>query len=101
MQRKTVNTENYELSKAQDLLNQSITEVQSKIPFFPRNIFDVALSTSDTTIEHKLNKAYTGYLVLALDAAQVVYTSPTSNSNPSLYLILRAGGSVNAKVMVF
>jgi len=64
-------------------------------------IQNVSLSTSDTYVNHKLGKAVTGYIVVNSNAAAQVYTSSTTNTQPTTAIILKASTSVIVSILFF
>ena len=64
-----------------------------------RLIEDVSLTTSETSIEHKLDRDYRGWLIVNKNAAQDVYVSSTTLK--SRFLKLTAGGAVTVSIWVF
>lgn len=52
----------------------------------------------DVSVAHGLSSAVTSFDVVDLDAAAIVFRSPTSNPQPRLTIILRASAACRAKV---
>lgn len=57
-------------------------------------------ANSDTVVQHGLGKAPTGFIVVGLDVASIVYSSPTASTVDVLYLRCNTS-KVNAKVLVY
>ena len=92
--------------------NASIDQVQGyiatainplfQLPFASGNrVQDQDLSTADTIVDHGLEQAPEGWIVLKQDAAQVIYESATVNDFPETTVILKAGGTVTADLFFF
>ena len=92
--------------------NASIDQVQGyiatainplfQLPFASGNrVQDQDLSTADTIVDHGLEQAPEGWIVLKQDAAQVIYESATVNDFPETTIIMKAGGSVTADLFFF
>jgi len=63
-------------------------------------IITYTILTTDTIINHGLNRDYVGYLVIDRNASAIVYTSPTA-SLKNRQLILRASATVTVKLFLF
>ena len=73
-----------------------------QLPFASGNrVQDVEVTTSDTIVDHGLDQAPEGWIVLKQDAAQVIYQSATVNDFPETTIILKAGGTVTADLFFF
>jgi hypothetical protein len=92
--------------------NASIDQVQGyiatainplfQLPFASGNrVQDQDLSTADTIVDHGLEQAPEGWIVLKQDAAQVIYESATVNDFPETTIIMKAGGTVTADLFFF
>ena len=92
--------------------NASVDQVQGyiatalnpllQLPFASGNrVQDQDLSTSDTIVDHGLEQAPEGWIILKQDAAQVIYESATVNDFPETTVILKAGGAVTADLFFF
>jgi len=96
-----VYSEDRQQSLTQDYINRASQFLLNRIAIKDASIIEATITTSDTVIQHGLGRNPIGYLIIDRDAAQTVYTSATTNPRPSLQIILKASGSVTAKVMVF
>ena len=73
-----------------------------QLPFASGNrVQDVEITTSDTIVDHGLEQAPEGWIVLKQNAAQVIYESATANDFPQNTMILKAGGTVTADLFFF
>jgi hypothetical protein len=92
--------------------NQEVTRVQSHIqktfapllelPFADGVLrADLSIGTSDTEIEHKLGRAYEGWLMVGLKSNSIVYESATSNTNKNSVIILKASTSATVSIFFF
>lgn len=93
-------TNNYELQKIQDNVSEIFADISLQ-PILKGNFIDAIITTSDTNIEHKLGRAYLGYLVVDKNANAVVYTSTAANNSPTRQIILKASGTVTVKLYIF
>jgi hypothetical protein len=60
---------------------------------------DVALSTSETQVKHKLGRAYRGWIIVDKNAQQDVWVSSTALNKT--FLSLTAAGTVTVSIWVF
>jgi len=92
--------------------NQEVTRVQSHIqktfapllelPFADGVLrADLSIGTADTEVEHKLGRAYEGWLIVGLKTNAVVYESSTTNSNKKSVIILQASSAATATIFFF
>ena len=71
-------------------------EIQKDLLYY--NIVEKDLSTSETSVEHKLNRKPTGYIVIGKDGVGDVYSSSTADSK---FLYLTSDATINVKLLVF
>jgi len=73
-----------------------------QLPFASGNrVQDIEITTADTIVDHGLEQAPEGWIVLKQDAAQVIYESATANDFPETTIIMKAGGTVTADLFFF
>tara|TARA_R110000796_G_scaffold7338_6_gene25238 strand:- start:8145 stop:8459 length:315 start_codon:yes stop_codon:yes gene_type:complete len=73
-----------------------------QLPFASGNrVQDVDITTADTIVDHGLEQAPEGWIILKQNAAQVIYESATVNDFPATTVILKAGGTVTADIFFF
>ncbi len=61
------------------------------VPFLSGNLLEsVVLPAGTTFINHKLNRAYVGYLILTKSSAATVYDTPSADSSVTLGLVCSA-----------
>ena len=73
-----------------------------QLPFASGNrVQDVDITTADTVVDHGLEQAPEGWIILKQNAAQVIYESATINDFPATTVILKAGGTVTADLFFF
>jgi hypothetical protein len=73
-----------------------------QLPFASGNrVQDLDITTADTIVDHGLEQAPEGWIVLKQDAAQVIYESATANDFPETTIIMKAGGAVTADLFFF
>ena len=56
---------------------------------------------TDLIVNHKLNRAIVGFIPVNLNAAAILYVSPTTNPLPNQQIILRASAAVTADILFF
>ena len=61
----------------------------------------IVLGTSDTYVSHGLNRNPTGYIICGSNANAVVYTSSTTNLQPTASIILKASAAVTVNILFF
>ena len=62
---------------------------------------DVAITTSDTLVDHGLGRNMVGYFVTKQDADTSIFVSSTSNDIPQFQVILKSGATVTADIFFF
>jgi len=73
-----------------------------QLPFASGNrVQEQEITTSDTIVDHGLEQAPEGWIILKQNAAQVIYESATANDFPGTTIILKAGGTVTADIFFF
>ena len=73
-----------------------------QLPFASGNrVQDQVITTADTVVDHGLEQAPEGWIILKQDAAVVIYESATTNDFPETTIILQAGGTVNVDLFFF
>tara|TARA_R100000808_G_scaffold23945_1_gene53951 strand:+ start:377 stop:691 length:315 start_codon:yes stop_codon:yes gene_type:complete len=73
-----------------------------QLPFASGNrVQEVEITTADTVVNHGLEQATEGWIILKQNAAQVIYESATVNDFPETTVILKAGGTVTADLFFF
>lgn len=88
-----------ELDRVQDNIQQYTTQLDTNPLLGGVLIKDVALSTTEVKVEHKLGREPQGWLIVKKNAAQDIYES--SSFLPKRYLSLTAAGTVTASIWVF
>jgi hypothetical protein len=96
-----VYTDDLQKSRSSDYMAQAILSLSSQIPIKNSVTIEALITTSDTIINHGLGRIPVGYLVIDRNSGETVFTSSTDNRSPDNQLILKATGSVTAKVLVF
>lgn len=92
-------TNNAEINRIQLNIAEFVSPLTSNPMLDGRLIENVVLGTTETLIEHKLGRAYQGWIIVNKNAAQDVYVSSTSL--PKKHLALTAGGTVTVSIWVF
>jgi len=73
-----------------------------QLPFASGNrVQDLDITTADTIVDHGLEQAPEGWIILKQNAAQVIYESATVNDFPATTVILKAGGTVTVDLFFF
>ncbi len=62
---------------------------------------DVSIGTSDTLVNHGLDRNMVGYFVTQQNADTNIFVSTTANTMPSRQVILKAGATVTADLFFF
>jgi len=93
---KTFQTTDYELSKFQGYVKEFISQISGN-QFLIGQEFSVALTTSGKSIEHKLGRVPTGWIVTDTDANATIWRTGWSAETISF----DASATVNAKIWVF
>ena len=62
---------------------------------------EVSIGTSDTIVDHGLDRNLVGYFVTKQNADTNVFVSTTSNTLPTRQVILKAGSAVTADLFFF
>lgn len=96
---------NATVRETQELDNNVFRSLQSiyKNPLLnsPVLVKNVVLGTSDTLVNHGLNRPFVGYIIVGLNANSVIYTSSTVNKSPLVQAILKASNAVTANILFF
>ena len=73
-----------------------------QLPFASGNrVQEQEITTADTVVDHGLEQAPEGWIILKQNAAQIIYESATVNDFPETTVILKAGGTVTADLFFF
>lgn len=62
---------------------------------------DVAITTNDTFVEHRLGREVQGWQLVRQNANAVVYESSTVNAQPSSTIILKASANCTVSILFF
>jgi hypothetical protein len=62
---------------------------------------NVALINGTTTVNHKLGKKLTGWILVGINGTAEIYDLQTTNPRPELTLILVSNAAVNVNLYVF
>lgn len=96
-----IQAKDYELQKVQNNCASFFDFLTKSQIIDGRVVSDVSLSTSDTILNHGLQREPVGYIIIKSDAPEQVYTSATVNPNKKLYLVLKATGDCTVSLWVF
>ncbi len=81
---------------------QKVTNEILALPLFGFSYLKgIVLDTTDTVVSHGLGRPYQGFILVLSDAGEVVYVSPTVNTNKAVEIILLATGTVTVDLWVF
>jgi hypothetical protein len=88
--------------RLQDSIAQSFAQFE-KLPQLDSVIVkNIALSAAvDNAVEHKLGREIIGWQIIRQNANAVVYESPTVNTTPSSFVILRASATCTVTILFF
>jgi 5-methylcytosine-specific restriction endonuclease McrBC GTP-binding regulatory subunit McrB len=97
---KKVYSQDYEINKVQSNVEDTFNYVTSSA--FMNGIFlPVTINTTDTVIQHLLNRTYQGWLITNINIPAIVYQSPTVNNNKDRQIILIASIQANVTLYIF
>ena len=97
---KKVYSTDFEVNKLQSN-SEEVFNALTTSPFISGIFVTVTVNTTDTYIEHKLQRDYSGWTITDIDANAVVYRSPTANNSRSRVLILRASTPTTVTLYIF
>lgn len=98
---KVIETESEELSRVQTYVAQAIESLAASAILDGILIKNVQLASGTNSVQHKLNRALRGYLIIRKRSNVDIWDSQDSNSNPSKTLNLEASATVNVDLYVF
>ena len=92
--------------------NQEITRLQSHIktalnPLLELPISDgvmikdLTIETTDTLVNHKLGRAYEGFIITRLKTNAVIFESSSTNHTPGRIIIMKASTQATADIYFF
>lgn len=91
----------YHGNAVQDSIARSLDPITSN-PIMSKNIIEgVALTTSVTNIEHKLGRAFRGWIITDNTAAATIRRDTSSTADATKFLPLIASASTTVDVYVF
>lgn len=96
---KQIHTGDGDLNRVQDNITQFSTPISKLLLLDGVLLEDVALTSSETQVPHKLNRAPNGWIIVKKNAAQDVYESGTDVQNR--FLSLTASGTVTVSLWIF
>jgi hypothetical protein len=94
-----IHTSSNDLNRVQDNISIFTTPISQILLLDGVLIKDVDLTTSETKVNHTLNRLPNGWLIVKKDAAQDVYES--GSTVPERFLSLTASGNVTVSLWVF
>lgn len=99
---KKVNTDQEDVRQLQDAIQHGWSQFKD-IPFLTGVLLEDVVLTAATAklIEHKLGRAWRGYLVTKRNAGVDVYHSIPTNNYPTRFIELNAASNVTIDVWVF
>ncbi len=96
---RSIQMKNDVIERMQQNVSQVFNALSSVELLNGRLITDVALTTSETLVDHKLGRAYRGWIVVNKNANQDVYVANTGLTER--FLKLTASGTVTVSLWVF
>ena len=96
---KSISTKSGELDRTQSNIKLFSDNIVNIPILNGRLIEDVVLSSSETNINHKLGRAYRGWIIVNKNAQQDVWVSSTTLNER--FLNLTAAGTVTVSLWVF
>ncbi len=94
-----IHTSSNDLNRVQDNIAVFANPITQLLLLDGVLIEDVDLTTSETKINHTLNRKPNGWIIVKKDAAQDVYES--GSTVPDRFLSLTASGNVTVSLWVF
>ncbi len=93
----------FDLQRVQDFTKNTINSLIAQNPLLESNFIEDIVITTGTprSIEHKLGKELTGFLVHRINADANVWDSQSTNSFPGRTLILNSSANVTVSIIVF
>lgn len=98
---KKVRTEDFELSRIQDNIDETLRSLSVSSPIVGGVFVTATIGTADTPVNHTLGRAYLGWIVCDKSGVGDVYRSSTTNPRPKDQIILKSTASVTVKLLVF
>ena len=93
-------TDNIDLTQVQDAVSFVFQDIASKAILDGRMISDVLVNGAKM-VNHGLARKLQGYIVIAKDSNESIWDSQTTNTTPSISLILNSSGPVRVNLWVF
>jgi len=88
---KKIDSDDFVLSRQVDAIQEALNAIGRLNPILFGNIVTVpTIGTSSTLVEHGLQRAYTGYIVIDNNVTGIVTTALTVNTRPQDQIFLRA-----------
>lgn len=98
---KKINTENYELETIQSNASATFDSITSNPLLNGIILKDIALISGDTTINHKLNKNLSGWMIIGQTAAADIFDKQSSNNLKNRTLVLNSSAICTVSIYVF
>lgn len=98
---KTINLKDQDISRIQSNITQTFNSILNKKILDGQLLEDIDLTTSFQNIEHKLNRAVIGYIVVKRNADSRVWDNEANNTKKELFLTLKANVSVTVSLWIF
>lgn len=95
-------TKDYELSRVQDAVTQSVREIESKNEL--RGVYvetSLAGGSVDNVVTHGLTRVPIGFIVVKKSAASDIFNSQTSNQRIDNEIILKATNACDVTLWIF
>lgn len=90
------------LGRIQSNTGEVLSQIKRQNPILDGSyVKGVALSTSDTRVEHLLKRPFQGFIVTKINSASIVYESPTQNLIPDKVIILQASAAATVDLYIF
>jgi hypothetical protein len=101
MNLRKINVDDFQLSKVQDNVDAAFSTLQRDNPFLNGVFVTATIQTFDTAVDHGLQRALNGYIIVGRNANAVIYTSTTNNLRPTDLILLKASATVTANIYFF
>jgi hypothetical protein len=97
---KKIYSNDFEVNRLQSNVAEILDALTSS-EFVNGTFIKKTILTTDTVIEHKLQREYEGWVVTDIDGSAIIYRSSTTNNFKQRQLILKASVQVNATIYIF
>ena len=94
-----VNNQDKDFQLYQTQLQKTLQPLTSNPMNYGNILTGIALAAGQTSVSHKLNRAYQGWIIVDINGASSVYSS--TSSDPTKFLVLNSSAAVTVSLLVF